>query len=320
MENKIDTLKEKLQYLKKGSKIHIKKSHEGLFTQYCNGKVTSECIARGKRSPDPAIRKRATFAANARKWKHANGGTMEQAYIDSLDQYIKANPVVHGINTADFRDTLIEIARRESSFNPKAKQGSYYGYYQTRVPVGADSTAQHNMAFKHLSSLFRDTISKADIDKAHEMGLSDAQLLIKYWNQGNKVNNYLWNNKDSQDGLGTSISKYGNDIQAQLDMYKYAMDNLSGEYEVKNGDNWFNLQKRVRTEGRDYATAGKDLWNILGLAKKYGALSIGQKLNFGNGYKKQPVVEYEKQSIPQLRRVTWDPEVKLKYPVQEIKI
>lgn len=53
---------------KKGNKIHIKKANRGKFTDYCGGKVTSECIARGKRSPDPKIRKRATFAANARKW------------------------------------------------------------------------------------------------------------------------------------------------------------------------------------------------------------------------------------------------------------
>lgn len=56
------------------SGIHIKKSHRGLFTKYCNGKVTNECIQRGKNSPDPKIRKRATFAANARRWKHQSGG------------------------------------------------------------------------------------------------------------------------------------------------------------------------------------------------------------------------------------------------------
>ena len=55
---------------KKGGKIHIKKENRGKFTDYCGGKVTSECIARGKASSNPAIRKRATFAANARKWKH----------------------------------------------------------------------------------------------------------------------------------------------------------------------------------------------------------------------------------------------------------
>lgn len=62
------------QYFKNGRKIHIKESQKGSFTRYCGGNVTSECIARGKASPDPRIRKKATFAANARKWKHSDGG------------------------------------------------------------------------------------------------------------------------------------------------------------------------------------------------------------------------------------------------------
>lgn len=74
MEKRIEEL---ALMLKKGSKIHIKKENRGKFTDYCGGKVTSECISRGKNSPDPKIRKRATFAANARKWKHADGGTID---------------------------------------------------------------------------------------------------------------------------------------------------------------------------------------------------------------------------------------------------
>ena len=69
-----------IQKFKKGSGIHIKKSHEGLFTQYCNGKVTSECIQRGKHSSDPKIRKRATFADNARHFKHRFGGSIIEAF------------------------------------------------------------------------------------------------------------------------------------------------------------------------------------------------------------------------------------------------
>lgn len=60
----------------KGGEIHIKPENRGKFTKYCGGKVTSECIAKGKRSSDPAVRKRATFAANARKWHHAFGGDL----------------------------------------------------------------------------------------------------------------------------------------------------------------------------------------------------------------------------------------------------
>lgn len=53
---------------KNGSKIHIKKKNRGTFTKYCKGKVTEECIRKGKNSPNPAIRKKATFAQNSRRW------------------------------------------------------------------------------------------------------------------------------------------------------------------------------------------------------------------------------------------------------------
>lgn len=54
---------------KKGHKIRIKKKNKGKFTEYCGGKVTDACIAKAKKSSSPTLRKRATFAANARKWK-----------------------------------------------------------------------------------------------------------------------------------------------------------------------------------------------------------------------------------------------------------
>lgn len=56
-------------FLKKGG-ITIKKENKGKFTEYCGGKVTDECINKGKNSKNPIIRKRATFAANVRNWKH----------------------------------------------------------------------------------------------------------------------------------------------------------------------------------------------------------------------------------------------------------
>lgn len=61
---------------KDGGNIHIKPENKGKFTDYCGGKVTEECIQRGKHSSNPITRKRATFAANARKWKHLFGGIL----------------------------------------------------------------------------------------------------------------------------------------------------------------------------------------------------------------------------------------------------
>lgn len=46
----------------KGSTIKIKKKNRGKFTKYCNSKVTQECINRAKKSKNPTLRKRATFA------------------------------------------------------------------------------------------------------------------------------------------------------------------------------------------------------------------------------------------------------------------
>ena len=73
--NSFQTLPEMNTYnaFAEGGGIHIKKKNRGKFTEYCGGKVTSECIARGKRSSNPTTRKRATFAQNARNW-NAFGG------------------------------------------------------------------------------------------------------------------------------------------------------------------------------------------------------------------------------------------------------
>ena len=67
-----------IDMFKKGNKIKIKKQNRGKFTEYCGGNVTQECIQRGKNSPDPKIRKRATFAANVRKFKHQHGGRLDE--------------------------------------------------------------------------------------------------------------------------------------------------------------------------------------------------------------------------------------------------
>ena len=62
---------------KSGGSIKIKKKNIGSFTRYCNGKVTEECIRKGKNSSNPTTRKRANFAWVARhKFKHQDGGVI----------------------------------------------------------------------------------------------------------------------------------------------------------------------------------------------------------------------------------------------------
>lgn len=79
------------QLFKNGGGIHIKKANRGKFTEYCGGKVTSECITRGKHSSSPAVRKRATFADNARKW-HADGGILDRSFIEGMNVKLGRTP------------------------------------------------------------------------------------------------------------------------------------------------------------------------------------------------------------------------------------
>lgn len=54
-------------------KIEIKPENKGKFTSHCKKQgyegVTQECINKAKKSSSKSLRKQATFADNARKWK-----------------------------------------------------------------------------------------------------------------------------------------------------------------------------------------------------------------------------------------------------------
>lgn len=71
--------------LKKGNKIYIKPKNRGKFTKYCHGKVTDECIKKAKASGNPTLVKRATFAQNARHFKHKSGGILKAQLGTNLD-------------------------------------------------------------------------------------------------------------------------------------------------------------------------------------------------------------------------------------------
>lgn len=58
----------------RGGGIHIKPSHKGLLHKdlgVAAGKpIPEKKLAKAKNSKNPAVRKRATFAENAKHWKH----------------------------------------------------------------------------------------------------------------------------------------------------------------------------------------------------------------------------------------------------------
>ena len=86
---------------KSGGKIHIKPSKRGTFTAAAkrHGKSVSAFAAQVLSNPQrysPAMRKKANFARNARKWHHADGGEL----IEKILKTPTTQPVMSGVATS----------------------------------------------------------------------------------------------------------------------------------------------------------------------------------------------------------------------------
>lgn len=152
---------------------------------------------------------------------------------ESLEAFVKNNPEIAGITTADFVEFLNQLSGLEGTYDKDAGEGKIYsGYYGLKG--GRDLTAdeQHRAAYKHLAKLFKESIVKEDVAKGKELGFTPAQVLLKYWNQGNRVTNYLHNSVDDTDGLNTKISEYGWNLTSNINYDKYLKDGVTGDYVI----------------------------------------------------------------------------------------
>lgn len=82
--------------MKKGGGIHIKKSHEGLLHKELGvsegKKIPVKKIEKAAHSSNPAERKRAVFAENAKKWHHADGGKVAKASGGGIEAMLGTRP------------------------------------------------------------------------------------------------------------------------------------------------------------------------------------------------------------------------------------
>lgn len=229
---------------------------------------------------------------------YAGGGSPENraTFEKSLDKFIAANPKVGDIDTKIFRDFMIALANHESSFRSKATNnvGNYSGYYGLLNGSKMTEEEQHRAAYNHLKKIFTENMVKEDIVKASELGITPAQLLIKYWNQGNRVTNYLYNGKDSTDGLGTKVSEYGNDINLDLDYSAYLPSAITSDFvTVEKGKNSLsNAIKLARIPGMDYSNRESYIAN---LNKEYNKGFDSRKLQVGDMIWLVPKSDSEKQ-------------------------
>lgn len=71
-------------WIQKASSSMKAKGTKGAFTDYCGGKVTSECIERGLNSPDETTRRRAAFAKAMHTIQKAMGGEADTSSTDNF--------------------------------------------------------------------------------------------------------------------------------------------------------------------------------------------------------------------------------------------
>ena len=152
-----------LQFLKDGSGIHIKKSQRGSFTKYCNGKVTNECIQRGKNSSNPKIRKKAVFAENSRKWRHQQGGVLQT------------------FGGGGITDSLIDFVIQKEGFNETPTDIG-----DGKITIGSGLTAKKWIDLYNQKGVWSKEDNRAAVTEELQNRLKWAQETVPNWNKLNK--------------------------------------------------------------------------------------------------------------------------------------
>ena len=214
--------------LAKGGKIHIKKANRGKFTDYCGGKVTSECIARGKRSKSAAVRKRAIFAANARKWHHALGGYL---YDEGGNLYVSVpNIGQHGGNFSNG----VTIIGNGGTHEENPMEGVPMGIAPDGIPnlVEQDEVKFNDYIFSN--RLFADDklLETVNLPKSYN-GHSFADIAENL----SKESSERPNDPISKRGLMSAMTRL-QQAQEQLKAKKQNRKYAKGGYLFENGGTW----------------------------------------------------------------------------------
>lgn len=115
--DKMNDLRAMSNYMAKGGKIHIKPENRGKFTAL--KKRTGKSASWFKEHGTPAQKKMATFALNARKWKHDDGGWIDEEFTLPYSAYVADRVNNMGLNNSQ-KAAVYSSIYGESRFNPYA--------------------------------------------------------------------------------------------------------------------------------------------------------------------------------------------------------
>lgn len=194
-----------IELLKNGSGIHIKEKNKGSFTRWCGGNVTDECIQRGKNSSNPKIRKKATFADNARHFKHRSGGQVVQdfrnkrklesggllssilgsasTFLQNKGQIDKNNKLINDYINQLYSQQLVPNVQIVPSDNPDIQQSSLDQIFANNV---VQSPYKGNAIDQKLQ-LMNEVKRQSNLEKANNLGnfISGvgSTIIDKIWNK-----------------------------------------------------------------------------------------------------------------------------------------
>lgn len=225
-----------------GGGIHIKEANKGKFTKYCGGKVTSACIDKGKKSSSPAVRKRATFAQNARGWSPADGGYMGYSYNED---YAPIGTLYQGAydSLTTHPDALTNGGVFSDGVTVVGEGGRHEENPLTGVPMGVAPDGQPNLV-EEGEVIFNDYVFS---NRLHADGglLEQVNLPSKYKDHTFASIAELIN-KEPKERPYDPIAKRG--LLANMSKLMQAQE------EVK-------AKKEAKTEGRQFAYGGDTDWD-----------------------------------------------------------
>lgn len=225
-----------------GGGIHIKKKNKGKFTDYCGGKVTAECIARGKRSNNPTIVKRATFADNARGWAKANGGYMDYNYDET---FAPTGTLFQGAwdSLTTHPDALTHGGVFSDGVTVVGEGGSHEENPLSGVPMGLAPDGQPNLV-EEGEVVFNDYVFSNRLHPTEKM-LKQYNIPLKYKDHtfASIAEKF---NKEPKERPNDPIAKRG--LLANMGKLMQAQE------EVK-------AIKEAKTEGRQFAYGGDTDWD-----------------------------------------------------------
>lgn len=220
-----------VKIFKKGHKIHIKESQKGTFTKWCGGNVTDECIQRGKNSSNPKIRKKATFADNARHFKHKKGGIIKASdgtktnFFQKAGNWISNNKdlfgsianaglgIVSSIKQNKAIDAQIEANEKQAEVN---KQQAFMNNYKEALGMQSNRSdiVNRNRAWQIANS---QNYSDDELqNKNLQLQQSKVGVLDSLGGLSTDILNAFSSNKKSSSNNPPSDSYFGNYVKTQF--------------------------------------------------------------------------------------------------------